>query len=157
LTGKRFSLKGIVIRNAFKSDLESILGLYSEPEMDDGRVVDLSKAERIFERMKLYPNYAIYVAELEDEIIGTFSLLIMDNLAHMGAPSGIVEDVVVRSHWQRHGVGKRMMDFAMKQSEKAGCYKLMLSSNLKRKLAHNFYESLGFQRHGYSYIAKFKE
>ena len=35
------------------------------------------------------------MAELNGEIVGTFALLIMDNLAHLGAPSGVVEDVVV--------------------------------------------------------------
>jgi GNAT superfamily N-acetyltransferase len=47
--------------------------------------------------------------------------------------------------------GKQMMQFAMEQCKQAGCYKLMLSSNLKREAAHKFYESLGFQRHGYSF------
>ena len=32
-----------------------------------------------------------------------------------------------------------------------GCYKLVLSSNAKRERAHAFYESLGFERHGYSF------
>jgi hypothetical protein len=32
----------------------------------------------------------------------------------------------------------------------------MLSSNLKRKLVHKFYESLGFDRHGYSFLVTFK-
>ena len=32
-----------------------------------------------------------------------------------------------------------------------GCYKLMLSSNLKRARAHAFYDSLGFERHGHSF------
>ena len=32
-----------------------------------------------------------------------------------------------------------------------GCYKMMLSSNLRRTGAHAFYESLGFEKHGYSF------
>ena len=34
----------------------------------------------------------------------------------------------------------------------AGCYKMALSSNLKREAAHRFYDSLGFGRHGYSFL-----
>jgi hypothetical protein len=30
--------------------------------------------------------------------------------------------------------------------------KLALSSNFKRNAAHAFYDSLGFQRHGYSFL-----
>ena len=39
----------------------------------------------------------------------------------------------------------------MEQCRAAGCYKLSLSTNLRRKEAHAFYESLGFQKHDYSY------
>ena len=33
-----------------------------------------------------------------------------------------------------------------------GCYKLALSSNRRRERAHAFYESLGFERHGVSFV-----
>lgn len=141
----------IEIRPATRGDLDKILVLMADLETDD-QVLDLSAAEDIFERMQSYPNYTIYVAATEGEIIGTFSLLIMDNLAHMGAPSGIVEDVAVHSSRRGQGIGKQMMQFAMQQCQKAGCYKLVLSSNLRRELAHKFYDQLGFQRHGYSFM-----
>jgi GNAT superfamily N-acetyltransferase len=140
------------IRKATRDDLPAILALYGEPDIDDHNVLDLPAAERILEEMRQYPNYAVYVATLNNEVIGTFALLIMDNLAHLGAPSGIVEDVVVSAQWQGQGVGKQMMRFAMEACRKAGCYKLTLSSNLKREPAHRFYEELGFQKHGYSFL-----
>ena len=55
--------------------------------------------------------------------------------------------------WQARGVGKAMMRFARARCRKAGCYKLALSSNLKRAAAHRFYESLGFEKHGFSFRA----
>jgi GNAT superfamily N-acetyltransferase len=107
--------------------------------------------------MKRYPNYTVYVAELEGKIIGAFALLIMDNLAHLGAPSGVVEDVVVHQEWRGLGIGKVMIQFAMEQCRQAGCYKLALSSNLRRESAHKFYESLGFEQHGYSFLVNLDE
>jgi GNAT superfamily N-acetyltransferase len=88
---------------------------------------------------------------LNDEIVGTFELMIMDNLAHSGMPSGIVEDVVVRPGFRSQGIGKKMMQFALDECKKAGCYKMTLSSNIKRERAHKFYESLGFKKHGFSF------
>jgi len=35
-----------------------------------------------------------------------------------------------------------MMEHAIAECRKAGCYKLALSSNVKREGAHRFYESL---------------
>jgi GNAT superfamily N-acetyltransferase len=83
--------------------------------------------------------------------VGTFALLIMDNLAHLGAPSAIIEDVAVDPDWQGHGVGKAMMEHALTICRERGCYKAALSSNLRRKRAHAFYDALGFERHGYSF------
>ena len=138
-------------RVALKTDLPAILRLYSQSEMDDGNILPLSNAEVIFERMEQYPNYKLFVAVYEDKIVGTFALLIMDNLGHMGAPSAIIEDVVVDPSFQRQGIGKTMMKYALDISGKEGCYKAMVSSNLKRQKAHLFYESMGFERHGYSF------
>jgi GNAT superfamily N-acetyltransferase len=140
------------IRAAQRSDLDHILSLYADLEMPGDKRSDLSAAENLFVRIQQYPNYTVYVALAGDVIIGAFSLLIMDNLAHGGAPSGIVEDVVVHRNWRGLGVGKQMMRFAMEQCRKANCYKLSLSSNLQRTAAHQFYEALGFQRHGYSFM-----
>jgi GNAT superfamily N-acetyltransferase len=75
----------------------------------------------------------------------------LDNLAHGCQPSGVVEDVAVHPARQGQGIGRQMMYFAMQRCRDAGCYKLALSSNLKREEAHRFYESLGFERHGYSF------
>ena len=81
----------------------------------------------------------------------------MDNLAHKGTPSGIVEDVAVKNEPHGQGIGKKMMQFAMQKCKEAGCYKLVLSSNQKRIEAHEFYESLGFERHGFSFRVDWEE
>jgi len=144
----------VMVREADKNDLAAILSLYSQPSMDNCQVLLLNEAQTIFERTRSYPFYKVYVAVLDEEIVGTFELLIMDNLAHQGSPSAIIEDVVVAKEYQRKGVGRAMMQYAMKICKEKGCYKAALSSNLKREEAHEFYESLGFQKHGYSfYIA----
>jgi GNAT superfamily N-acetyltransferase len=60
--------------------------------------------------------------------------------------------VVVCAEQQGQGIGQQMMQHAQQQARLAGCYKLVLSSNQKRERAHAFYESLGFQRHGFSFV-----
>jgi len=115
----------VEIRAATEADLPSILALYVEVE-DDGRVLSIEEARSIFVRMKTYPDYTVYVATLRESIIGTFELLIMDNLAHMGSPSGILEEVVVHRDWQGKGVGKQMVRFAMDRCRERDCYKLAL-------------------------------
>ncbi|HLP09159.1 MAG TPA: GNAT family N-acetyltransferase [Opitutaceae bacterium] len=143
----------VAIRPATVADLPAVLALYAQPEIDNGKVLPLAQAEAIFRRMQSYPNYTLYVALRGDRIVGTFSLLVADNLAHLGAPSGVVEDVVVAAEEQGKGIGKQMMRFALERSRELGCYKLALSSNARRTAAHRFYDSLGFERHGLSFVA----
>jgi GNAT superfamily N-acetyltransferase len=141
------------IREATLADLPSVLALYAQPDIDCGNMLPAAQAEQIFARFKQYPDYRLYVAESGNRVVGTFALLIMDNLAHQGARSGLVEDVVVDAASQRRGIGRRMMAFALDRCRAAGCYKMTLSSNLKRRAAHRFYEDLEFARHGYSFSA----
>lgn len=138
-------------RTATQADLPDILRLLAQPDLDDGNVLPLADAERLFERMARYPDYRLYVAMRDGLIVGSFALLVMDNLAHLGAPSGVIEDVVVDPHCQRQGIGRAMMRHALALCGEKGCYKVALSSNLSRERAHAFYESLGFERHGYSF------
>lgn len=139
------------IREASRADLPGVLALYAQPDFDDAVVLSEDDAERIFARFTDYPNYTLYVAEWDGRIVGSFALLIMDNLGHMGAPSGIVEDVVVGPVQQGRGIGRAMMSFALARCEERRCYKVMVSSNARRDRAHAFYEKLGFERHGYSF------
>ena len=143
--------EGLTIREADRDDLPGVLALYAQPDLDDGAILPLYDAERIFARFARYPDYTLYVAEQDGRIVGTFALLIMDNLGHLGAPSAIVEDVAVGPVLQGRGVGRAMMRFAMTRATEKHCYKIVLSSNARRERAHSFYESLGFERHGFSF------
>lgn len=138
-------------RPALEAELPGVLRLYAQPDIDDGNVLALADAKRIWERMATYPNYKLYVALQGTQVVGTFALLIMDNLGHLGAPSAVVEDVAVDPAVQGQGIGKAMMRHAMALAAGSGCYKLALSSNLMREKAHAFYDSLDFERHGYSF------
>ena len=139
------------VRPATDADLPAVLALYGQPDMDDGAVLPISDAQGLLARFAAYPDYTLYVAEQDQVIVGTFALLVMDNLGHLGAPSAIVEDVMVAPDRHRNGIGRDMMRFAIDTAKAKGCYKMMLSSNVRRERAHAFYEQLGFTRHGYSF------
>jgi GNAT superfamily N-acetyltransferase len=144
----------ILIEEARKEELPFILELYADDDIDNGKILFLHEAEAIFMRMKTYPNYKIYLAKDDNIIVGTFALAIMDNLAHMGKSSGLVEDVVVARNMRSKGIGKKMMEHALNICKENNCYKMCLSSNLIRKRAHSFYENLGFKQHGYSFMVE---
>jgi GNAT superfamily N-acetyltransferase len=141
----------LIIREAEDADLPGVLALYAQPEIDNGVVLSLAEARKIHAQFARYPHYKLIVAEEAGRIVGSYAFLVMHNLGHLGAPSAIVEDVVVDPASQGKGIGQAMMRHAIEAARRAGCYKLMLSSNAKRERAHAFYEQLGFERHGYSF------
>lgn len=132
-------------------DLSQVLDLYNHSGLERNAILSLRDVEEWFAQIQKYPSYILWVACLAGRVVGTFSLLIMDNLVHHSSPSGIVEGVGVARDVQGQGIGRQMMEVAISTCRAAGCYKLTLSTNLERTAAHAFYESLGFKKHGYSY------
>jgi GNAT superfamily N-acetyltransferase len=141
----------IHVRPAVEADLPSVLDLFAQPGFDDGRMLPIADARKMLARFKAYPDYTLYVAEHDGAIVGTFALLVMDNFGHLGAPSAVVEGVAVAPHMQSRGVGRAMMDVARDRSVAKGCYKLVLSSSVKRERAHAFYDQLGYRLYGYAF------
>ena len=118
---------------------------------------DTERARATFQRMLSYPDYRVWLAELDGEPVGTLALAVLDNLAHRCTPSALVEDVAVHPKCQGQGVGRRLIGHAIEQARARGCYKLALSSNAQRQGAHAFYERLGFQPHGISFWVSLDE
>src|SRR5438270_12083903 len=145
-------MREVAIREAVESDVPAILHAYASAGIDDGQSFTVEEARAHMARFRAYPSYRLFVALVEGEIAGTYALLILDNLAKRGAPCGIVEDVAVLPERQGQGIGRAMMEHARAECRVAGCYKLSLSSNLSREAAHRFYDALGFERHGYSFV-----
>ncbi len=142
-------MSALTVRRASRADLPAVLALYAE--LNAGRVASLARAEILLDRLAAYPDYGLYVAEAGGEVVGTFSLIVLDNIAHWGTPSALVESVVVSAAHRGGGIGRGMMHEAARLAGERGCYKLALSSNVDAKPAHAFYEGLGFERYGYSF------
>lgn len=145
-------VQAISIRRADDDDIDWLLDMYTSLDFSPEPSLPLADARARFRKIETYPDYRVYVAESDGERVGTFALIIIDGLAHGGRPHAIVEDVVVAPGRRQRGVGQAMMRFAMDCCAEAGCYKLALSSHLRREKAHQFYERLGFERHGYSFM-----
>lgn len=144
-------MKDLLIREAGEDDIPAILALYAAAGIGDETQFTVKQAGEHLAVLKQYPSFRLFVAVAGQAVIGSYELLIMDNLPKRGRRSGIVDAVAVHPEHQGKGVGRAMMRHALEECRLGGCYKLTLSSNLKREDAHRFYDSLGFQRHGYSF------
>ena len=97
----------MLIREALKNELPRILVLLKE--LDHKADPSPEKARAVWQKLQRYPDYRIYAAIMEEEIAGAFSLLIVDNLGHGGAPFAILDNVAVDPRLQGQGIGKAMI------------------------------------------------
>jgi glucosamine-phosphate N-acetyltransferase len=105
------------------------------------------KAKTIFDKISKNPDYIIYVAIDDGNVIGATTLLIEQKFIHDGGKVGHIEDVVVRNGYQGKGVGKKIVTTLLKYAEKKGCYKTILDCTDD---LIPFYEKIGFKRHSNS-------
>lgn len=121
-------------------------------DMDGELPLGSDRAEEVFTQITQTPNYYIYLARLNQQPVGTFSLIYLPTMMHRGYHKfAVLDAVTVISSMRGRGIGSQMVKAAIQLSAEAGCYKVTLSSNLKRHRAHQFYESLGFEQHGWSF------
>lgn len=136
------------IREAQLADMPAVMQLIGQADMSPDNELSDEQVEELYHQIDGTPFHRLYVAELDAEIVGTFALIVVQQLSHNAARSVVIEDIVVRSDLQGRGLGEELMEFAFQESQVLGCLKLTLSSGNARAKAHEFYEKLGYKRDG---------
>ncbi|ODA36536.1 GNAT family N-acetyltransferase [Planctopirus hydrillae] len=104
-------------------------------------------AVSVFQR-RLRSKVHTYVALLDNQVIGTASLMIEPKFLHGGSAVGHIEDVAVRQSEQHHGIGLALMKHLFEVCQQAGCYKVILDCAPD---VAPFYEKLGFHQWALGY------
>ena len=102
------------------------------------------KALEIFKNIKLNPKHIIVVAEINEKIVGSTTLLIEPKFIHEGGIVGHIEDVVVSKEFQGEKIGKKIIKYVLELAKNHGCYKTILDCSDDVKV---FYEEIGFKYH----------
>jgi GNAT superfamily N-acetyltransferase len=137
----------ITIRAATEKDIARLLELYQQLSMSPGsyKKAPEEDCKRVLADAAKIPGYSLLVAEENGEVIGTTVLSILPGFAHSTASFAVIEYVVVDEKKRSKGIGKALMDYCKDLAKKAGCYKIMLTSDKRRDRAHKFYRSIGFE------------
>lgn len=102
----------------------------------------VEKAIQIFQQMK-QQKVRIIIALKEDIILGSCVLIIIPNFTNRGQPWALIENVVVDPHYRNQGIGRALIEFALKTAQKQKCYKVQLVSGPKQEQIR-FYQKMGF-------------
>ena len=147
-------MNNLTIRDAGEADVPALQALYAAAFAQRSGHDGPGTMEDAWRRLRTEaPSARVLLAEVGGQAVGTLTLFVLPTLLHPITPAALVEAVGVDPRFQGCGIGRALMDEAMARAREAGCYKLALSSNNKRNEAHAFYEALGFQRHGVSFVA----
>lgn len=123
-------------------DIGQYLKLLSQLS-DVGKDWPHAKRKQVFEEINQNSNFQqIYVAvDINNKVIGAITVLLERKFLHNGAIAAHIEDVVVDESARGHGVGKSLVQFAVRVAKKADAYKVILNCDPKVK---TFYESCKF-------------
>ncbi|MDO8434793.1 MAG: GNAT family N-acetyltransferase [Candidatus Binatus sp.] len=143
----------IRIRKARESDLPELIRLYEQLHLGDYsyRPPSLREMRTAFRAIARDRAHHLLVATLDSHVVGTLHVLIFRHLGHGLHPVAIVENVVVLDTMRSQRIGEQLIDEAARIAERNRCYKLSLTTNLKRRHAHRFYERLGWSKTHFGY------
>ncbi len=138
------------IRLAEERDVPRIVELYRELTISDSSVEHtrnptLADYQLIFGEIRSDPRQKLLVAELQGEVVGTIVLLVVPNLSHNGTPWAFLENLIVTEKHRRRGLGRMLLEHAVELARKSGCHMVELCSDVRRKEAHDLYNSMGFE------------
>ena len=137
----------ITIREAQVTDLDDLLHLYSV--LYGNTVLKKDKEmQTIWNRMLTDQYYHVIVAEEDGKIVSTCVCVIIQNLTFEHRPYAIIENIVTKSEYRAQGLATACLQEAKNIAEKAGCYKITLSTASKLSSTHKFYEKLGYNKEG---------
>ncbi|MEM3062065.1 MAG: GNAT family N-acetyltransferase, partial [Nitrososphaerota archaeon] len=89
------------------------------------------------------PFHKIIVAKHRDKIVGSITILIEPKMIHNLSYVAHIEDVVVDKDYRNRGIGKLLMNEAIKIAHIHHCYKIILNCAEDRE---EFYRKYGFFR-----------
>jgi GNAT superfamily N-acetyltransferase len=137
----------VSVRPIQEGDLAALLAVYDGREPQGKRRTPSALERETWATMRARPGLTVYVAEVDNFLVGTATLLVMANLTYACAPSALIEAVVVLPSYRRRGVARALLLCALQDAKAAGCNKVQLLSHKRHAEdgAHRLYASLGFE------------
>ena len=97
-----------------------------------------------FEAIAADPNQQLLVAERAGDVVGTLQLTFIPSITRLGAWRSQIEGVRVASEARGEGLGRALVEEALRRSRERGVKLVQLTTDKQRPDALRFYEDLGF-------------
>lgn len=89
-------------------------------------------------------NQMLVIAGHDGVVAGCLQISFIPGLSRHGAWRALIESVRVASNMRGHGLGQKLIEYAIEEATRRGCSLVQLTTDRSRTDAHRFYERLGF-------------
>lgn len=149
---------GLVIRSADLADVPRIIELLESGALADG-AGDRSDADayrHALAEIRHSPDNDVLVAEVDGEVVGMCQLVMFRHIQRNGGRCAEIESMHVAPERRSQGIGAELVKAAIAAAAGAGCYRVQLTSDIRRSDAHRFYQRMGFDPShvGFKYIVE---
>lgn len=102
-------------------------------------------------------SYAVKITATEEgKVAGWVYLYLISNGLH-NESYGLIENLYVEPEFRNKGVGKKLIEAVFLEAKNRSCYKLIGNSRNANIDIHNWYERLGFKKHGLEFRMDLKK
>ena len=122
-------------------------------DMDTAKITQENFADQI-KLILSNPNHKIIIMTLNDEIIGSITILIEPKIIHGLSKVAHIEDVIVDKNYRSQNIGTRLMEYVVNIAKKENCYKVILNCG---KSNIGFYKKIGFNIKNYQMDLRLKK
>jgi ribosomal protein S18 acetylase RimI-like enzyme len=136
-----------MIRPVTKEDLPAIVRLFRELWPTEPLTAD--EMAPVLD-MYLHDNdYELFCFE-KDTIVGIITVSKRWAFFHRGRV-GVIEELIVSEGCRGQGIGKKLTRFVEERLSEQGITGVELTSDLRRKQTHRFWEHLGYERRAFQF------
>jgi GNAT superfamily N-acetyltransferase len=132
-----------VFREAQPGDFGAVMGLCRQLHPDDP-VLEDGADRTVFDQLLGSNHFHLFVLDIDGVVVATAYLNVVPNLTRSASPYAVIENVVVEEAHRGRGLGKKILEGALRTAWEAGCYKAMLMTGSHNPAVHSFYRASGF-------------
>lgn len=138
----------LTFRRASRADLPRVVQLMTEDVLGQAREQFSDPLPQpyydAFQRIDADPMHELIVVERDGRVVATMHLMELNSLTRLATKRLEVEGVRVEATLRGQRIGEAMMKWAIARAAARGCGIVQLTTDVRRKDAHRFYERIGF-------------
>ncbi len=140
----------ITLRAARRKNLPAIIGLLADDALGRQRErpddpLPESYLQAFDAIIRDERNLILVAAGQDGAVLGCLHIAFLPGLSYQGATRALIEDVRVDTRRRGHGIGRKLLEWAIAEARRRECRLAELLVHETRADARRFYAGLGFQ------------